>query len=208
MINPAVRSELAAFIAPPGGAEVLRYSYFSRKFIPATTPNVWPSEVQFFSDQNGVGGATARDTNMTKGSAIGNPRRFLAQFLNFNIYCALPAQAILGTAVAEANEILMQTTIRIDVLDKEYLTVPAWTVPAGGGTLWTGGGTLANGTFTNGSPDKRNAYPIELNLEREASFSVRLLSPVVPAAGVYIGVTTLGYYVECVLTGLLLRPGQ
>lgn len=198
-INPAARMDLIAFNQPPDGSEVLRYSYYSRKAI--TGGAVWPADLQFFSDQQGVAGATIRDTNMTKGSAIGNPRRFLAQYLNLNIYSVVKAEVIAVAVVQDLQEALMQTVVKITVLDKEYLTVPSWVVPAGGGLVVSIGGHATALMATNGNADKRNAYPIEINLEREASFSVNLLSPV--------AITPVkNLYAEFVLTGLLLRPKQ
>lgn len=199
MINPAARLDLLAFSQPPDGSEVLRYSYYSRKSVAAAP---WVADIQFFSDQVGVGGATLRDTNMTKGSAIGNPRRFLAQFLNFNVYNIEIAEVLEPEQAGAIQLVLMQTVTKITVLDKEYLTVPTWTVPAGGGMTGVGGGSLAGPVFVNnGNPDKRNAYPIELNLEREASFSVNLLAPIAFT-------TAKNLVVEYVITGLLLRPRQ
>lgn len=191
--------ELIDFSRPPSGSEVLRYSYYDRKLVAA---GAWPAELLFFSDQQGVAGATIRDTNMTKGSAIGNPRRFLAQYLNFNIYSFEKAEVIAALAVPYMQEVLMQTVIKVTVLDKEYLTVPSWFVPAGGGLQVSIGGHLTAMTANNGNPDKRNAYPIELNLEREASFNVKLL---LPTAG---PTEQVNLKAEMVLTGLLLRPKQ
>jgi len=198
MLQPAPRLDLLEFVTPPQGAELIRYSYYSRKEV---SSGVWPSELQFFADQAGVAGATIRDTNMTKGSAIGNPRRFLAQFINLDVYCIDQAEAIAPDVSANLAELLRQLVLKIECLDKEYLTVPAWIVPAGGGLTGFSGDTVD--IVANGVADKRNAYPIELNLEREASFSVKLLSPV--AGGV---TTTKDLIAEIVLTGLLLRPKQ
>ena len=205
-INPAVRSELAAFIAPPANAEVTRYSYYSRKIFTAAAQS---GNFQFFSDQVGVGGMTTRDTNMTKGSAIGNPRRFLAQWLNCIIYPAGSTALSLVNAAIDVWQLIMGTTTRIDLLDKEYLTVPTWCIPAGGGPVVMGSTGTAAGpvvgalAVANGNPDKKNAYPIELNLEREASFSVTMMFP----AAITLSCVG-GLYVEYVLTGLLLRPHQ
>jgi hypothetical protein len=196
MIRPAPRPDLMAFSMPPEGAEVLKYTYYSRKTLSAGVQ----ADVQFFSDQVGVSGATLRSTNMTKGSAIGNPRRFLAQFLNFNLYAVTAASVTTNTVSQDVNQVLMQTVCKITVLDKEYLTVPSWVVPSGGGLFATGGGAAMFSPL-NGWPSKQNAYPIEINLEREASFSVQLLFPVAVT-------TTVDLLAEYCLTGLLLRPKQ
>lgn len=206
MVNPAIRADLASFIAPPANAEVTRYSYYSRKLFAAAATS---GNYQFFSDQVGVNSMTIRDTNMTKGSAIGNPRRFLAQWLNCIVYAAGPTSTSLVNVAMDINWLIMSTTVRIDVLDKEYLTVPTWCIPAGGGPVITGvTGTAAGPVvgaigITNGNPDKKNAYPIEINLEREASFAVTLMFP-----AAYTVLSVGGVYVEFVMTGLLLRPRQ
>jgi hypothetical protein len=206
MVHPATRLDLLEFQTPPPGAEVTRYSYYSRKLLAAAAQT---GSLQFFSDQVGVAGATIRDTNMTKGSAIGNPRRFLAQFLNCHIYVAGSTGPSLVNASVDVVQLVNGTVTRIDLLDKEYLTVPTWKIPAGGGAFSSGVTGTAAGpvvgalTTLNGHPDMKNAYPVELNLEREASFSVTLLFP----ASITLSAVG-GVYVEYMLTGLLLRPRQ
>lgn len=192
---------LVDFMTPPDNMECLKYTFFSRKAISAGAVG---RETQFFSDQIGVGGATSRDTNMTKPAAMGNPRRFLMQWLNCAIYSVTAAEAIAVDVAEDIQQLLTQTYIRLELLDKEYLTVPTFAVPAGGGMWGAGGGTLAGPVFvTNGVPDKRNAYPVELPLEREASFTFKMINA--SSAGI---TTSKDLYVELLMTGLLLRPRQ
>lgn len=199
MVNPQPGVNLADFVTAPAGMEVLRYSFYNRKAFSAAA---FPASTQFFSDQIGVGAVNSRGTNMTKGSAIGNPRRFLIQFINCAVYNVATAEVILVDAAQDIQQVLMQTVIRCELLDKEYLTVPTYVVPAGGGMTGNGGGTLAGPVFVNnGVPDKRNAYPVELPLEREASFNFTLLAPTAFTI-------SKALYVEIILTGLLLRPRQ
>ena len=207
MVHPATRVELLEFQTPPPGSEVIRYSYWSRKLLPAAA---LAASYQFFSDQVGVGTVTGRDTNMTKPSAIGNPRRFLAQFINCHVYAGGSTSCTLVNVGIDTCQVINTSNIRIDLLDKEYLTLPTWMVPCGGGPVIQGSTGTAAGpvvgalTVLNGVPDKRNAYPIELPLEREASFSVALQFPGTPPTLSVVG----GIYVDIVLTGLLIRPRQ
>jgi len=200
MLIPANNPMLADFVSPPLGFELLRYTFYSRKCISA---GAWPSETVFFSDQVGVGGATTRDTNMTKPAAMGNPRRFLMQWINCAIYSVSATSTSVPTSILDdVSQVLYQTHLRIELLDKEYLTCPTFHIPAGGG-LSGATGVVATEFGTSGSPDKKNAYPVELPLEREASFAFRLRNAVTGGF-----TTSVDLYVEYLLTGLLLRPNQ
>jgi hypothetical protein len=200
MIRPQPLAELAKYVVAPQGMEILHYTYFSRKLISA---GVLPAETQFFADQVGVGGATSRDTNMTKPSAIGNPRSMLVQFITCAVYNVTAAQVILAGVAQAAQQLLYQTFIRVDLLDKEYLTIPTYMVPAGGGLYVNGVGAALNALgVSNGTPEKKNCLNVELPLEREASFVFRMVSS---AATITLGVDM---HIEMAIHGLLLRPRQ
>jgi hypothetical protein len=66
--------------------------------------------------------------------------------------------------------------------------------------MWTNpSSTLARMTFGNGVPEKRQALAIEICLEREVTFAVKLKAP-------ETFTTTQNLLAEFTLHGLLLRP--
>ena len=196
MINPIPRPQLADFISPRNGLEVLRYEYFSRKPFVA---GVFPTETLFFSDVVGVGGATERTTNMRKASTIPNPNRFLAQFLTFRVFTVVKADMVTAPASVDAEQIINNTLVRVEVDMKEYRTLQTAEIPSGIG-MWTNpSSTLARMTFGNGVPEKRQALAIEICLEREVTFAVKLKAP-------ETFTTTQNLLAEFTLHGLLLRP--
>lgn len=210
MIKTQPSAGLLDFAVPPPNYEAIKYTYYSRKVF-ATSDAL--TTKNFFSDQVGVSSATLRDTNMTKPNAIANPKRFLAQWMNFRVYTILAADmttaATIKTTLSNVNAILVNGVFQIKLLDKEYLTIPALDVPAGGGMVSAMGGAASalDGAATpvNGVPSRGNAYPLELPLEREASFTIDLLFP---ASGIVALSAAGSLYGEVCLTGILLRPRQ
>ena len=195
------------FANPPAIMEVIKYTFWSRKLIAISTAGNWPSETQFFTDQVGVAGATARDTNLSKPNTLAsNPNKFLGQFLNCTMYNTVAAVAVVPSLITDINQVIMQTFLRLELMSKEYLTVPTYHVPAGGGTWQPGLFTGAIGSAVNGIPQHSNAYACEIPFERETTLTFKMLCTA--GAGTYAIVTTNALHVEISITGLLMRPRQ
>jgi len=207
MIKPNPMGSLMQFVNPPAHYEVIKYTFYSRKLVPASIAGAFPSEIQFFTDQIGVAGATARDTNLQKPNILAsNPNRFLGQFLNFTVYNTVEAIAVDPSLITDMNQVIMQTYIRLELLSKEYLTVPTHHIPAGGGVWAAGLFTGYIGGAVNGFPQHSNAYACEIPFERETAFTYKVMQSA--GAGTYAIVTTNALHLEASITGLLLRPTQ
>ena len=212
-IKAPLSGSMVEFANPPASMEVIKYTYFSRKLVGAQAVN-WPSETQFFTDQVGVAGATARDTNLQKPNTLAsNPNKFLGQFINCTMYNTVssvtsvtPVTATPGL-LTDINQVIMQTYLRMELMSKEYLTVPTYHVPAGGG-LWAPGLLAQVGTGgVNGEPTHRNAYACEIPFERETTLVFKMINANIAGASTAI-ITVNALYVEMAITGLLMRPRQ
>lgn len=206
-VKAPLTGSMVEFANPPQNMEVIKYTFWSRKLVAISIAGAWPSEIPFFTDQVGVAGATGRDTNLSKPNTLAsNPNKFLGQFLNCTAYNTVAAIAVVASLITDINQVVMQTYLRLELMSKEYLTVPTYHVPAGGGTWQPGLFTGAIGSATNGVPMHRNCYAVELPFERETTLTLKMLCTA--GAGTYAIVTTNALHVEVAITGLLMRPKQ
>ncbi len=163
MLTPSVNGNTQRFVDGLANFDLLYYTYYHRT-VGSTGAQAAP--LVFFQ---AVNGANLLTTNMN-GGQIPKDNAFLVQHINCNIVtsneASLVSDAEFAKVVKDLHLLLSKSVVFLGLGPTEYLTVPTWQLPAGGGMAGATGAASAAGTsvgfVTNGAPVHQNAYPIRL----------------------------------------------
>ena len=195
--------KLMDFATPRKTEELVPWSYYDRNTFSA---GALATSTPFF---NAVA-TDSRDGNMELAQQIPSPKRFLVTQIRVHIASILSTgvwttgATTSGTIINDTNLFQADTQVSFALGDKNYLLVPTWKLPSGGGLFGLHTDAVADtsaGGSTNGWPRVKNGYQGAWPIPPNTAFTIALKAP---------GANTIAndMVVTISLDGWLIRPKQ